>query len=184
MTVPSVSQVCTNWGVAVGPVKLDPRAEQHGRLLKEWREDRGIKRTELIKMLADQGVTLSYDYVNKIEGGTRALSGVDIEIREAWRHILGVSQEEWEEKTGLKVMDLIPEPSPLTFEYEKLLPIPATLQKAIDEFGEEYPDLFDPAWQRTLAGLRFEDGMAVGPQTPEHWVDQYLLLKKFRRHVK
>lgn len=79
------------------------RATQIGRLVKEWRLDRGLNRPETVNEMSKLGVDTTPDYLNKLESGTRSLASASLEIREALRTVLGITRSEWEDKTGLHV---------------------------------------------------------------------------------
>lgn len=149
----------------------------------EWLEDArtraGIRsQRELDALTTKQGARISQAYYSLIINGHKRLSELGPEKMEVLRQVLKISPEEWLEKTGYSV--ITKDTPALTYEYEQYLEIPKSLLKAAKEYGDEYPELNDPDWQRKLAGMRFADGL--GPQTPEHWVDQFLLLKKFKRY--
>jgi len=163
------------------------RAKRLGRIIWDWREDRGLKRPEMIsRMAAYPGGNISADYLGKLEYGTRSLAGASVEVREAIRLALRIPAATWVEKTGLYVPDDAPEPTtPLPRQggsiserarKEMSFPIiddlPTSLEDAIRKYGEDYPQLQDPQIQQQLALARFYTGK--GPQTAKDWLAYYL----------
>lgn len=74
-----------------------------GKLLRKWRDKRGLKRTETITELEKLGVGMGYSYLAKLESGERSLAAASLEYREGLRQAYRISQEDWEAATGLHV---------------------------------------------------------------------------------
>jgi transcriptional regulator with XRE-family HTH domain len=77
------------------------RAKMLGKLIADWRRDKGLSRPETLTELAKQGVELSYSHLQKMEKGERSLASASVEIREGLRHLFGITHSEWTAKTGL-----------------------------------------------------------------------------------
>lgn len=165
---------------------IDPRAVEHGQLVKERRLDLGLNRPAFVTEMARHGQEITPDYLNKLERGTAALSRASLEVREAIRAVLGYSAEQWQELTGLYIParsglptpDLnalsaagrgyrVPEPEPA--------PIPDSLIDAAHQYGHspEFAGLQEPRWQHWLASVPHRRR----PTTPAEWLDFYLRVK-------
>lgn len=156
--------------MAAKPVSpADPRAVEHGLLVKERRLDLGLNRPAFVAQMEKHGQEITPDYLNKLERGTAPLSRASLEVREAIRAVLGYSTEKWQELTGLYTPDIAPEPTPRP----RLRPIPAELQEMIDEKSALVPELAEERWQQYLAGQRFSTGRA----SAERWWNLYLVVK-------
>ena len=86
---------------AKSPASADPRAEEHGKLVKERRLDLGLNRPAFVTQMQKHGQEITPDYLNKLERGTAPLSRASLEVREAIRIVLGFTAEKWHELTGL-----------------------------------------------------------------------------------
>lgn len=82
---------------------VTPRAVQLGKLLRSWRNERGLSRPELVAEVAKLGQSFTPDYLNKLEAGTRSLANASLDLREALRLVLGITRDEWKDKTNLHV---------------------------------------------------------------------------------
>ncbi|GGN32430.1 S24 family peptidase [Deinococcus daejeonensis] len=85
---------------------LQQWAESQGAFVRRRRLALGLKRPAFVSEVEKLGQSMTADYLNKIEAGTRPLSKVSIELREAMRQVLKFSREKWVEGTGLYTPDL------------------------------------------------------------------------------
>lgn len=67
-------------------------------------------------------------------------------------------------------LDLFEEGRALEAAPRKATPLPAGLQRAVENFGSAFPDLLSPSWQNYLAGFRWRTG---APSEAHAWLDLY-----------
>lgn len=79
------------------------KAAQLGMMLRKWRLERGLKRTEVITELEKLGVDMGYSYLAKLESGERSLAAASLEFRDGLRRVYRLTADEWELETGLHV---------------------------------------------------------------------------------
>lgn len=161
----------------------DQRAQQHGQLIKEKRLQLGLPRPAFVAEMAKHGADITPDYLNKLERGSAPLARASLEVREAIRAVLGLDQQEWQELTGLYTPDtptrrgppLPPVVDPMTLP----LVIPSELQQVIDQYGQQFPELHNETTLRALVAPRLFAGHRQGPQTPEQWLEYFLMNRRW-----
>lgn len=169
---------------AKAPASPDPRAEEHGKLIKERRLDLGLNRPAFVTQMQKHGQEITPDYLNKLERGTAPLSRASLEVREAIRIVLGFTAEKWHELTGLyspasearqTAADFTPAALGYKIPKQPLPPIPDSLIDAGIIYGDRpgMEGLKEYRWQRTMERLPHRRR----PQTPEEWLALYLDLR-------
>ena len=88
-------------GHPMSQTEMDPRTDEHARLLRGWMADKGLKAPSLALSIERYGEQIGADYIRKLARGERELSGVVLPLREAMRQALRVPAEVWEAQTGL-----------------------------------------------------------------------------------
>lgn len=174
-------------GWVVPPLKsnpeVDPRAVEHGRLIKDRRLDLGLNRPAFVAQMEKHGQDITPDYLNKLERGTAPLSRASLEVREAIRVVLGYTSEQWQEMTGLyvpaqpgrRIPDAERKGWIIPDETEPEPEIPDALDEAAKLYGHGLnAPLAERRWLLELASLDFREE----PETPEDWLAIYVRLAK------
>ena len=163
------------------------RAQQHGQSIKEKRLQLGLNRPAFVAEMAKHGQDITPDYLNKLERGTAPLARASLDVREAIRTVLGYSAQEWFERTELYAPDATPAQSrpsrppipPVIDPVTLPLVIPPELQQVIDDYGAQFPELHNETTLRALVAPRLFAGHSQGPQTPEQWLEYFLMNRRW-----
>lgn len=163
------------------------RAQQHGESIKARRLDLGLNRPAFVAEMAKHGADITPDYLNKLERGTAPLARASLDVREGIRTVLGYTAQQWQNLTSLYVPDAAPAqipaprpPIPPVIDPVTLpLTIPPELQNVIDEYGSRYPELHNETTLRALVAPRLFAGHSQGPQTPEQWLEYFLMNRRW-----
>lgn len=152
----------------------DPRAVQLGEWLTEQRRRAGFKRPELVAeaLKHDPRVSISPDYLAKLEYGTRSLASAGPDVREALRLALHIPADEWREATGLVV--------PKSEVFEHLTPRVSTVVRELPEdfvifvetYAHAHPELRNPVVQQNILKSRLRDANLE----PRRWYSIYTSL--------
>ena len=121
------------------------------------------------EIAARTGDALSQRTVSHLEKGTIDITSLAYGRVVALAKALSWTLPELQSATGID-MALPKEEEPVRRKAEKEIELPDGLREAIEEFGERYPDLTDPKWQRYLSKFRWRTGQ---PTEPGRWLDAY-----------
>ncbi|RJF72807.1 hypothetical protein D3875_15915 [Deinococcus cavernae] len=164
------------------------RAQQHGRIIKEKRLLLGLNRPAFVAEMARHGHDITPDYLNKLERGTAPLARASLTVREGIRTVLGYSAQDWQALTGLYAPEAattsthaLPRPPvpPVVDPVTLPLVIPLELQQIIDDYGAQFPELRNDTTLRALVAPRLFAGHSQGPQTPEQWLEYFLMNRRW-----
>lgn len=163
------------------------RAQQHGQSIKEKRLQLGLNRPAFVAEMARHGHDITPDYLNKLERGTAPLARASLAVREGIRTVLGYTTQEWFELTGLYAPHTPPAPAtpagppipPVIDPVTLPLIIPPELQQVIDEYGTQFPELNNETTLRALVAPRLFAGHSQGPQTPQQWLEYFLMNRRW-----
>lgn len=118
------------------------------------------------EIAARTGDVVSQRTISHLEKGSIEISGLAYSRVVALAKALNWSLPEFARATGLDP-DGLDEAAPAP---AREIELPDALREAIDLYGDRYPDLHNPRWQRYLTQIRWRQGR---PSDPERWFDAY-----------
>lgn len=88
-----------------------PPPQDHGDWINQQRLKRGLRWSEVGKAMERfHGVSVTTDYLYKLRRGAAPLANASLEVREALRNVLGISEDDWYAGTGLYTPGYTPTP--------------------------------------------------------------------------